>query len=332
MMFTDEALKTIGQYDIVEKLGDGTTATVYKAVQSSLDRFVALKLIHPNLANDPTFLPHLDHEARILARLDHVNIVHVYDVGEYRRRFYLAMQYVAGGTLQKRQAQLRARGERLALTEIEQIAQQIGSALEYAHSQGVIHRDVKPSNIIFAHDNRTLLGDFGISTIIGRPYGARALLPASGHAHGTLGSPAYLAPEQAHPELGPIGPASDVYSLAVVLYELVTGRVPFVANSPLAVISKHRNEQVPLPRTFNPDLPIEIERVLIRALAKDPLERYKRVAGFVDAFADAIKQALRTRPAIAGRRAARGRDEHPRDEPPALQHAAYQRRRHHADV
>jgi serine/threonine protein kinase len=271
---------TIGQYRIVEQLGEGTMAVVYKAIQPCLDRYVALKLIHPALAATPSFLPRFEREAKILARLEHPQIVHVYDFGEQRGRAYLAMQHIAGGTLQQRLAALRARYERMDLAQAAQVIQHIGAAIDYAHAHGIVHRDIKPSNIMLTTDGRALLSDFGIATIIGSPSEA---------ARSTLGAPAYLAPEQGHPAAVAIGPASDIYSLGVVLYEVVAGRVPFTANTPLALIAKHRDEPVPSPRLFRPNLPVAVERVLLRALAKDPAARYERAGDLAHAFTDAIK-------------------------------------------
>jgi serine/threonine protein kinase len=213
--------------------------------------------------------------------------------GEQRGRPYLVMQHIAGGTLQRRLAALRARGESMDLVQATQIIQQIGAALDYAHAHGIVHRDIKPSNIMFTADGRALLSDFGIATIIGSPSEA---------ARSTLG-----APEQGHPQATAIAPPSDIYSLGVVLYEVVAGRVPFIANTPLALIAKHRNEPVRSPRLFRPNLPVAIERVLLRALAKDPTARYERAGDLAHAFADAIKRAAQLHAPIAIRRLARRR-------------------------
>lgn len=269
--------KTVGAYRLTEKLGEGGMSEVYKAYQPRLDRYVAIKFIRPELAADPEFLPRFEQEARALGRLSHPAIVSVFDYGELEGRGYLVMEYLPGGTLKDRLCELRQRGEKMSLKEACQIIRQASEALDYAHQQGIIHRDVKPANIMLVQGGRVVLNDFGIARMIG----SDSALTRTGTA---IGTPDYMSPEQIEGDTAAIGPASDVYSLGIVLYEMMTGRVPFVADTPLAVMLKHLHDPITLPRTFNPDLSVELERVILKALARRPEDRYARAADLADAL------------------------------------------------
>ncbi len=259
--------QAIGAYRLIAKLGEGGMAEVYKAYQPRLEREVALKFIRPELAADAEFRGRFEHEAQAIARLSHPNIVHVYDFGEEGTRYYLVMEYVPGQTLKGRLESLRAAGKTMDWDEACRIINQIAAALDYAHQQGIIHRDVKPANIMLTPDGRALLNDFGIAKMLGT---SQALTQTGG----TIGTPAYMSPEQIRGDKEQLGPTSDLYSLGIVLYEMLTGRVPFVADTPLAVLYKHLHDPIPLPRTLAPTLPEATERVLLKALAKDPTDRY----------------------------------------------------------
>ncbi|HEU5099238.1 MAG TPA: protein kinase [Roseiflexaceae bacterium] len=283
--------QTIGPYRLVDKLGEGGMATVYKAYHPRLDRYVALKCIHPQLVAAPGFLQRFEREAKILARLVHPNIVHLYDFGAADGHCYLAMEYGAGGTLKDRQQALHTAGMRMALAEVQRVLLQVSAGLDYAHRHGILHRDIKPSNILLTDDGRALLSDFGLARIADTPSDLTSL--------GTmLGTPAYLSPEQGRGEAATIGPPSDVYALGVVLYELVTGRVPFTAETPLAVVLKQLNEPVPSARALNPALPQGLDAVLRSALAKDPAGRYQRAGELAQAFQEAMAVAAPARPAV----------------------------------
>jgi serine/threonine protein kinase len=259
-----------GRYEIIERLGFGGMAEVYRARDPTLERFVALKVILPQLAADPEFGLRFASEARLAARLNHPNVVTVYEIDEVDGQQYLAMQFVPGPTL----AAILARSGALAPTSALSILQQIGDALDHAHAAGVIHRDLKPANILInTEQSRALLADFGIA----RAADAGTRLTRTG---GTMGTASYMAPEQVTDD-GPVGPAVDRYALGVVAYELLCGRVPFTAARPTGVMFKHAYEPVPPIREFNPRLSEGVEAVLVRMLAKKPEERYPTAAAFV---------------------------------------------------
>lgn len=259
--------KTIGRYQVVELLGRGGMAEVYKAYQKSLDRYVAIKLMHTFLADDTDFFERFNREAKNVAALSHPNIIQIHDFDHEGDTYYMVMEFVDGGTLKDRLEQLTVQGQRLPLGEAIRIISDIGSALAFSHRRGMIHRDIKPANVMIDSHGRVKLTDFGIAKIL-----SGAKFTASGSI---LGTPAYMAPEQG---LGQPGDArADIYSLGVMLYQLVTGRLPYDADTPVAVILKHVNEQLPLPRTINPELPKGVENIIVKALAKDPAQRYQAV-------------------------------------------------------
>lgn len=287
--------QTIGPYRLVEKLGTGGMAEVYKAYQPRLDRYVAIKFIRPEFAADEGFRSRFEREAKAIARLSHPNIVHIYDFGEEGNLYYLVMEYIDGGTLKERLAVLNSAGETMEWGEVCRIARQVGEALDYAHQQGIVHRDVKPANVMLTADGRAVLNDFGIARMVGATSG----LTQTGT---TVGTPAYMSPEQIRGEQ--IGPSSDLYSLGVVLYEMLTGRVPFSADTPLAIMYKQLNDPIPLPRTLNPALPQATEAVVLRALAKEPADRYPSGQALVRALEQSL--VAHTRP-LKGVAAARPR-------------------------
>jgi serine/threonine-protein kinase len=264
-----------GGYRIISQIGKGGMATVYKAFQASLDRYVALKVMPPFYAEeDETFLKRFRREARSVAKLRHPNILMVIDYGEKDGLTYIVMEYVDAGTLTDRL------GKPLPLTEIANIIEQIASALDYAHGQGVVHRDVKPSNILLPKPNWPLLTDFGLAKIVG---GSQLTITGS-----IAGTPAYMSPEQGQGE--PVDARSDIYSLGIVLYEMATGGVPYYAETPMAVVVKHIIDPLPLPSSKNPDLPESVERVILKALSKRPEDRYSRVNNLARALKMAVEK------------------------------------------
>jgi serine/threonine protein kinase/DNA-binding beta-propeller fold protein YncE len=267
--------QNIGPYRVIERLGRGGMATVYKAYQPSLDRYVALKVLPAHLTDEPGFAERFRREARAVAKLEHPHILAVHDYGQEGDLTYIAMRYVEGGTLKA------LLGKPLDLPVIMHLIGQIAEALDYAHEHGVIHRDVKPSNVLLDRGNWTLLTDFGVARMV------ESTQQLTGTGVG-VGTPAYMSPEQGQGKK--VDRRSDVYSLGVVLYEMLTGRVPFEAETPLAVVWKHVNEPLPLPRSINPEIPEAVERVVLKALAKSPEDRFL-VAGKVAGAVKSLEQA-----------------------------------------
>ena len=284
---------TVGRYEIVEQLGQGGMAVVYKARQPSLDRIVALKVIRSGYSEDPEFLERFRREARAVARLDHPNVVQVYDFEEIDGRAVLAMQLLDGGGLKDRIARFAGEGRLLPPHEVTRVIEQIAAGLAYAHERGVIHRDVKPANVMFTADGRAVVTDFGIARMLGGTQ-----LTATGVG---IGTPEYMSPEQG--QGGQLDARSDVYSLGVVAYELLAGQLPFTGDTPFAVVLKHVRDPLPPPSTRNPALSATVDAVLVRALAKQPADRYPAVTDLAAALRDAIgPSAGATLPTIASPR------------------------------
>jgi len=270
--------RTIGAYQIVGELGRGGMAVVYKAYQPSLNRYVALKVLPDHYQHDPEFVARFQQEAQAAAKLSHPNIVVIYDVGEAAGVHYIAMEYLEGGSLQDRLAQAAAQGWAYNPQEALSVIEQVGSALDYAHSRGVIHRDIKPANILFDADGRPRVTDFGIARA-----GDLTRLTRAGVL---LGTPEYMSPEQA--QGGEVDDRADLYALGVMAYEMLTGRVPFQSNTPHAILHSVVYESPPPARQVNPGLSPAVENVLAQALAKQPDARFQRGA----ALASALKAAL----------------------------------------
>lgn len=278
--------RMLGKYEIVTRLGRGGMAEVYKAYHASLDRYVAIKVLHQFLADDEEFARRFGREAQNIARLKHPNIVQVYDY-EYDQdsdSYYMVMELVDGVTLKERLTELHDQGEALIIDEALRITREAASALEYAHRTGMIHRDVKPANLMLdTQDNdRVVLTDFGIAKIV------------TGSQHtvtgGLVGTPAYMAPEQGVGESG--DERSDLYSLGVILYQMVTGTLPFDADTPLALILKHMND--PVPTLDRPGLvvPQRVDGIVHKLLEKEPEDRYQTAASLIDDIRE-IERALR---------------------------------------
>ena len=271
--------QSLGRYHILEQLGEGGMATVYKAYDTRLETDVAVKVIRTdNLAPSivERALKRFEREAKALAKLTHANIVKVTDYGEHEGKPYLVMPYLPGGTLKA-----RLQGKPMPWQDAVHWLLPIARALSYAHKQGMIHRDIKPSNILITEAGDPLLTDFGIAKIIDE----EATVDLTGTS-ATVGTPEYMAPEQVTSKS--VDARADIYALGVVFYEMVTGRKPFQADTPMAVLFKHASE--PLPRTgqFVHDVPETVEKVLIKALAKKPENRYQSM----DEFSGSLEQLV----------------------------------------
>jgi len=260
----------LGQYELLSRINRGSTSTIYKAYQSKLDRYVAIKVLSPHVVDQEGFLDRFTQEARAVAQLDHPNIVPVYDFDQTGDVAYIVFKYVESGSLRS-----MMNGGPMELGLAVDIVMQIGLALGYAHKRGVIHRDVKPSNVLIGEGRWALLTDFGLAKILG---GGKKLT----HTGIGMGTPDYMAPEQAQGLPG--DGRADLYSLGVMLYEMLTGRVPFEADSSMGVVVKHITEPPPPPRQFNPEIPLAVEKVVLNAMEKDPTRRYQTAEAMIAAL------------------------------------------------
>ena len=260
----------LGRYRVQEEIGRGGCAYVFRAHDADLDRDVALKVLPRYHSEEPSFVARFIQEARAVAGLSHPNILQIYDFGEDRGFTYIVTKHVTGGTLESRMRQ------RHNLDEILDIVYPLAGALDYAHRQGIVHRDFKPSNVLLDSDSGPLLADFGLARIIE----SSVQLTGTGWI---LGTPQYMSPEQA---LGQSADhRADLYSFAIVLYELLLARPPFKAETPVATLLAHVHEPVPPPREIDPDFDPRLESVLLRALAKEPDERYQTAGELVEGIA-----------------------------------------------
>jgi serine/threonine protein kinase len=261
--------RRIASYTLLEPLGHGGMAVVYRARQDSLDRTVAVKILSENLAASTEFLERFRREARTAANLRHPNVITVFDFGQDERGVpYLVLEYIEGPTL----ADLMDVG--LDDSRVPGLLDQIAAGLDYAHARGIIHRDVKPGNVLMTEDGRAVLADFGLAWLL---EGAHLTLTG-----GVIGTPEYMAPEQASGE--GIDHRADVYALGVVLYEMLVGERPFVAETPIAVLLKHLQDPPPSILDARPDLPFGVGEVIARVLAKDPDERFASAGELARAF------------------------------------------------
>ncbi len=253
-----------GRYEVLEAIGGGGMALVYRAQDLLLNRSVAVKVLRPQFASDEDFVRRFKREAQAAASLSHPHIVSIYDVGDDGDTYYIVMELIEGRTLKDRIVRERV----MPVADVLDIAYQICDALEHAHQNRIVHRDIKPHNILLTANGRVKVTDFGI---------ARAMTGATLTYTGTvMGSVHYFSPEQARG--GVIGTKSDLYSLGIVMYEMLTGTVPFQGESAVTVALKHMQEEILPPRTLNPDISIAVERLVMRALEKNPLERYESAA------------------------------------------------------
>jgi serine/threonine protein kinase len=272
---------TVGPYQILAKIGHGGMAEVYRGFHPALGRYVAIKLLGQSLGADPNFAQRFQREAQAIAVLDHPNIVQIFDFGIYPAGpegadvHYLVMEYVQGKDLRAVMEQRGSAGEPFTTAEILHLIGQVANALDYAHQRGVIHRDIKPGNILVTDDGRAILTDFGLAML--RDRASQATLGRS------FGTPEYIAPEQAIDSRA-ASAQSDIYSLGVILYEMVTGCLPFEDESPLSLALKHINEDPASPRHFAPDLPEAVELVILKTLAKEPADRFPTAQAMVEAL------------------------------------------------
>ena len=257
---------TLGNYKILAPLGQGGMARVYRAHQENLDREVAIKVLPPWYAADRNFVERFKLEARLVARLSHPNIVTVHDASEHNGHLYIVMQLVDGGTLKHRLDAVREQGKMMGVSEANRTFQQIASALSYAHERGIIHRDIKPVNVLMDQSGRPILSDFGIAKAL---EGTKELTrPGAG-----VGTPEYMSPEQCKGE--PVDGRADIYALGVMLFEALTGRTPFTGDNYPALAHSHIYEEPPDPRIFNPNISLEVTNVILTALRKKPQQRYQ---------------------------------------------------------
>jgi eukaryotic-like serine/threonine-protein kinase len=267
--------KTLGQFRIVERIGTGGMATVFKAYQPNLDRYVAIKVLPAYHARDPVFVQRFVREARAVAKLAHPNIVQIHDFGEVDNITFIVMEYVDSGTLKDRLKQQ----QRLSVPEAVDFMIQAAEGLDCAHRNGIVHRDVKPANMLLRKDGHLLLSDFGIAKIL---EGTTNLTRV-----GTgIGTPQYMSPEQGTGM--PVDRRSDIYSLGIVLFHCLTGRVPFTADNPLSITVKHLNDPLPVEFLRNVGVPAAVEQVIVKMTAKAPQDRYQTAEELIDALTTAL--------------------------------------------
>ncbi len=267
----------LGRYRLLQKIGSGGMATVYKAHDTVRNRIVAIKLLSPAMAQNAQFSQRFRREARVVMQLKHPNIMPVLDVGEQDGYAYIVMPYIRSGSLAE-----RLQKGPLSPQEGARLVAQIAGALDYAHRQGVIHRDVKPSNILIDEKGNALLADFGLAHI------QDTTMSLTGSA--LIGTPTYISPEQVRGEQ--VDARSDQYSLGIVLYQLITMKVPFEGDTPLAIVVKHVNEPLPMPSKINPNIPESMEHVILKASAKIPDDRFSSMAELNRAFQAALAHAV----------------------------------------
>ena len=269
---------TAGPYRVIEPLGRGGMASVYKAYEATLDRYVALKVLPREFLHDPTFAERFRHEAQVIARLEHPNIIPIYafDIEQQEGIPWMAMRLIKGGNL----SQLLKR-ERIPFARSVAILRGVAEALDYAHDKGIVHRDVKPQNVLLDEGGRVYLMDFGIAKIVEGTGG----VTVTGMITGT---PQYMAPEQA--AVTKIDRRADIYALGIVAYEMFTGRVPFSADTPLAILMKHLQEPIPLPPPS--EVPEPFTRAILKAVAKKPEDRWNAASEFVGALEGGLTQLV----------------------------------------
>ncbi len=281
---TDLTGTTLGNYRVLSPVGRGGMAVVYQGYQASLDRYVAIKVMSHHLADNQTFVDRFQREAAGVAQLRHQNIVQMVDFGLKKDISFMVMEYIEGETLKDRLVRLNQNGERLPLPEVIRIVNDIAAALDYAHAYNIVHRDVKPANIMLRREERLaeltggtpftgVLTDFGVARML-----EGVQLTGTG---ATIGTPDYMSPEQAKGQSATA--ASDVYALSIVLYEMLTGELPFTADTPVAVLLQHMQATPPSVLVKVPDLPVHFENILLKGLAKDPADRYATAGQLAEA-------------------------------------------------
>lgn len=270
------------RYRIKKRIGGGGMANVYLAFDLILERDVAIKVLRMEFVNDPEFVERFDREAQAATSLSHPNIVSIYDVGEEDDILYIVMEYVKGLTLKEYIQEHRP----LSIEKANDIMEQLTSAIHHAHEMGLIHRDIKPQNVLIDEKGKVKVTDFGIAVALS----ATALT----QTNSVLGSVHYLSPEQARG--GKATKMSDIYSLGIVFYELVTGQLPFSGQSPVSIALKHLQHDIPSVRKLNKDIPQSVENIIIKATAKDPFHRYQSVAEMGDSIAKSLHPENRNEP------------------------------------
>src|SRR6266550_847399 len=286
-----EPLRRLGKYELRERLGQGGMAEVWKAFDTQLKRYVAIKILHPKLLEDPNFVTRFELEAQLIASLHHPNIVQIHDFqvsrppDSDRTLAYMVMAYIEGETLARYIGHTSAQGKIPSPVEIVNLFTSISLAIDYAHGLGMVHRDIKPANILLDKKNTTrnsmgepILTDFGLAKLLG--------VSASTFTANQLGTPLYTSPEQAQGYAG--NERSDLYSLGIILYEMVTGAPPFRGESPMAVLAQHLNVTPTSPAILNPNIPPALTMVILTALAKDPNARFARATTMAAAIAEAL--------------------------------------------
>ncbi|HRF93684.1 MAG TPA: serine/threonine-protein kinase, partial [Aggregatilineales bacterium] len=263
--------KTLGQFEIAEEIGRGGMATVYKARQRSMNRTVAIKVLPRQMLHDPGFYERFEREVDVISHLEHPHILPIYDYGQDEGLPYIAMRYLGGGSLEQ-----RIRRTPVKIDDIEKPLRQVAQALDYAHQQGIIHRDLKPGNIMLDENGNAYLTDFGIARVLGSDLTGSMI----------IGTPAYMSPEQANGL--PVDGRSDIYSLGIVLFEWMTGRGPYQAETPMAVLLKQIQEPMPSIRQIRGDVPQLVEEVINKATAKNPTQRFSSAGELAQAFSSAI--------------------------------------------
>lgn len=266
--------RQFGHYRVEERIGHGGTATVYKAYQPDLDRHVAIKIMHSHLNQSEGFAERFQQEARLMGKLHYPHIVRVLDAGTVDGLYYLVMDYTEGGTLQG----ILHGKHTLPIEQLLDLATQMADALTYMHQRALIHGDIKPANILFADRSYThaLLTDFGLARLLEQD----AVELSAPHA--LVGTPNYMSPEAVRGE--PSDVQSDIYSLGVVLYEMLAGRPPYMASTSYSMLMKHASQPLPPIRRFNPAVPPTVEKLLNKALAKEPADRFQSALAFGDAL------------------------------------------------
>ena len=260
---SEQELRVLGdRYEIHQRLARGGMAQVYLARDRSLDRPVAIKELVPEFATDPSFVERFRREAQAAANLAHPNIVGVYDWGTQDGTYFIVMEYIDGPSL----SQVIRRDGPLHPRRAMELASEVAGALGFAHSRGVVHRDVKPGNVLLTGSGQSKVTDFGIARALSSPDEDLT------QAGSVMGTATYFSPEQAQGQ--PVDPRSDLYSLGVVLYEMVTGRAPFTGDSPLAIAYKHVQDQPAPPSSIIPDLPVGVDAIVMKLLSKRPDDRY----------------------------------------------------------
>ncbi len=267
--------RKLGQYEITGVLGEGGMATVFRAYQTSVRRDVAIKIIESKLARNPEFVRRFEREAMTIAALDHPHILKIHDFGREDDLLYLVMELKSGGSLAH-----KIRAGQLSAQQVARYLDQISEALDHAHGKGIIHRDLKPQNVLLDTSDNTFLTDFGIAKLIS---GDSTALTAGGMA---MGTPGYMAPEQWYGQQ--IDARTDLYALAGMVYEMLTGRVPFTGDTPATLMYQHLNEPPPPLHNLRADLPASLEKVLIKAMAKQPDQRYQSAGAFAAAFREGM--------------------------------------------